>query len=111
MVAQVFIVQFGGRWFSTAALNLEQWLWCLAFGVGVLLWGQVSFFFSCVCVYVCMFIIKIILVITASNIVYYFFFCSHKSTLISCCKCASKAISAFSFLSRSLKGDDIHLFI
>lgn len=41
MVAQVFIVQFGGRWFSTAALNLEQWLWCLAFGVGVLLWGQV----------------------------------------------------------------------
>ncbi|VDM94842.1 unnamed protein product [Thelazia callipaeda] len=40
MVAQIFIVQFGGRWFSTAALNLEQWLWCLAFGVGVLLWGQ-----------------------------------------------------------------------
>lgn len=44
MVAQVFIVQFGGRWFSTAALNLEQWLWCLAFGVGVLLWGQVIYF-------------------------------------------------------------------
>lgn len=44
MVAQVFIVQFGGRWFSTAALNLEQWLWCLAFGVGVLLWGQVTSF-------------------------------------------------------------------
>ncbi|EJD74053.1 calcium ATPase [Loa loa] len=41
MIAQIFIVQFGGRWFSTAALNLEQWLWCLAFGVGVLLWGQV----------------------------------------------------------------------
>lgn len=41
MVAQVLIVQFGGRWFSTAALNLEQWLWCLAFGVGVLLWGQI----------------------------------------------------------------------
>ncbi|MCP9265526.1 Plasma membrane calcium-transporting ATPase 3 [Dirofilaria immitis] len=40
MIAQIFIVQFGGRWFSTAALNLEQWLWCLAFGVGVLLWGQ-----------------------------------------------------------------------
>lgn len=46
MVAQVFIVQFGGRWFSTAALNLEQWLWCLAFGVGVLLWGQVNRSFS-----------------------------------------------------------------
>lgn len=44
MVAQIFIVQFGGRWFSTAALNLEQWLWCLAFGVGVLLWGQVICF-------------------------------------------------------------------
>ncbi|KAL3982978.1 calcium-translocating P-type ATPase PMCA-type [Acanthocheilonema viteae] len=41
MIAQIFIVQFGGRWFSTAALNLEQWLWCLAFGVGVLLWGQI----------------------------------------------------------------------
>ncbi|KAI6214471.1 Plasma membrane calcium-transporting ATPase 3 [Aphelenchoides besseyi] len=41
MVCQVIIVQFGGRWFSTAPLNLEQWLWCLAFGVGGLLWGQV----------------------------------------------------------------------
>uniref|UniRef100_A0A914C5X9 Calcium-transporting ATPase n=1 Tax=Acrobeloides nanus TaxID=290746 RepID=A0A914C5X9_9BILA len=41
MAAQVVIIQFGGRWFSTSALNLEQWLWCLAFGVGTLLWGQV----------------------------------------------------------------------
>uniref|UniRef100_A0A1I7Y0Y4 Calcium-transporting ATPase n=1 Tax=Steinernema glaseri TaxID=37863 RepID=A0A1I7Y0Y4_9BILA len=40
MVSQVLIVQFGGRWFSTAALNLEQWLWCVALGVSVLLWGQ-----------------------------------------------------------------------
>uniref|UniRef100_A0AAF5I4Q7 Calcium-transporting ATPase n=1 Tax=Strongyloides stercoralis TaxID=6248 RepID=A0AAF5I4Q7_STRER len=40
-ISQIFIVQFGGRWFSTAPLNLEQWLWCLAFGVGDLLWGQV----------------------------------------------------------------------
>uniref|UniRef100_A0A0N5A725 Calcium-transporting ATPase n=1 Tax=Parastrongyloides trichosuri TaxID=131310 RepID=A0A0N5A725_PARTI len=40
-VSQIFIIQFGGRWFSTAPLNLEQWLWCLAFGVGDLLWGQV----------------------------------------------------------------------
>lgn len=46
MIAQIFIVQFGGRWFSTAALNLEQWLWCLAFGVGVLLWGQVISLFQ-----------------------------------------------------------------
>lgn len=45
MVAQIAIVQFGGRWFSTAALNLEQWLWCLAFGIGTLLWGQVPFLF------------------------------------------------------------------
>jgi Ca2+ transporting ATPase len=41
MILQVLIVQFGGFWFSTAALNLEQWLWCVAFGVGALLWGQV----------------------------------------------------------------------
>ncbi|XGW27757.1 hypothetical protein V3C99_007945 [Haemonchus contortus] len=39
-VSQILIVQFGGRWFSTAALNIEQWLWCLALGVGTLLWGQ-----------------------------------------------------------------------
>lgn len=26
--------------FSTKALTLEQWLWCLFFGVGTLLWGQ-----------------------------------------------------------------------
>jgi len=42
MISQVLIVQFGDRWFSTAALNLEQWLWCVAFGVGSLLWGQVG---------------------------------------------------------------------
>ncbi|KAE9553498.1 hypothetical protein FO519_003290 [Halicephalobus sp. NKZ332] len=41
MILQVLIVQFGGYWFSTARLNLEQWLWCIAFGVGALLWGQV----------------------------------------------------------------------
>ena len=40
--SQIFIVQFGGRWFSTSALNVEQWLWCLALGVGTLLWGQVG---------------------------------------------------------------------
>ena len=39
--AQVFIVQFGGRPFSTTPLTLEQWLWCIFFGVGVLVWGQV----------------------------------------------------------------------
>jgi plasma membrane ca-ATPase B2, putative len=34
------IVQFGGRAFSTARLTLEQWGWCLFFGFGVLVWGQ-----------------------------------------------------------------------
>ncbi|KAI1732668.1 e1-E2 ATPase domain-containing protein [Ditylenchus destructor] len=41
MAVQVIIVQFGGRWFSTKALNIDQWLWCVAFGVGELLWGQI----------------------------------------------------------------------
>ncbi|GMT24756.1 hypothetical protein PFISCL1PPCAC_16053 [Pristionchus fissidentatus] len=40
-VSQILIVQFGGRWFSTSPLSVEQWLWCLAFGVGTLLWGQI----------------------------------------------------------------------
>ncbi|CAD6190771.1 unnamed protein product [Caenorhabditis auriculariae] len=40
-ISQVLIIQFGGRWFSTSALSVEQWLWCLALGVGTLLWGQV----------------------------------------------------------------------
>lgn len=37
---QVVIVQFGGRAFSTAPLSLDQWLWCLFLGAGVLVWGQ-----------------------------------------------------------------------
>ncbi|CCD74104.1 Calcium-transporting ATPase [Caenorhabditis elegans] len=41
MISQVVIIQFGGRWFSTSALNTTEWLWCLAFGVGTLLWGQI----------------------------------------------------------------------
>ncbi|XP_060516271.1 plasma membrane calcium-transporting ATPase 2 isoform X2 [Cylas formicarius] len=39
--SQVLIVQYGKMAFSTKALTLEQWLWCLFFGVGTLLWGQV----------------------------------------------------------------------
>ena len=35
------IVQFGGHAFSTAALTLSQWGWCIFFGVGTLVWGQV----------------------------------------------------------------------
>ncbi|XP_042884673.1 plasma membrane calcium-transporting ATPase 2-like isoform X1 [Penaeus japonicus] len=39
--AQVIIVQLGGLAFSTSALNLEQWLWCIFFGIMTLLWSQV----------------------------------------------------------------------
>ncbi|KAF8570513.1 hypothetical protein P879_00214 [Paragonimus westermani] len=38
---QVMIIQFGGYAFSTTPLNLEHWLWCLFFGIGVLVWGQI----------------------------------------------------------------------
>uniref|UniRef100_A0A8C5DT84 Calcium-transporting ATPase n=1 Tax=Gouania willdenowi TaxID=441366 RepID=A0A8C5DT84_GOUWI len=37
---QIVIVQWGGKPFSCAPLNVEQWLWCLFVGVGELLWGQ-----------------------------------------------------------------------
>ena len=39
---QIVIVQWGGKPFSCAPLNVEQWLWCLFVGVGELLWGQVG---------------------------------------------------------------------
>lgn len=38
---QVVIVQFGGHAFSTSALTLAQWAWCVFFGMGTLVWGQV----------------------------------------------------------------------
>ncbi|KAG7250404.1 hypothetical protein CRUP_011504 [Coryphaenoides rupestris] len=37
----IVIVQLGGKPFSCAPLNLEQWLWCLFIGLGELLWGQI----------------------------------------------------------------------
>ncbi|CAI4224436.1 unnamed protein product [Auanema sp. JU1783] len=40
-ISQIVIIQFGGRWFSTAPLDTTQWLWCMALGVGTLLWGQI----------------------------------------------------------------------
>ncbi|KAK7867411.1 hypothetical protein R5R35_003839 [Gryllus longicercus] len=40
-VSQVVIIEFGDVAFSTAGLTVEQWLWCLFFGFGTLLWGQV----------------------------------------------------------------------
>ncbi|CAH2236734.1 jg16974 [Pararge aegeria aegeria] len=36
----VVIIQFGGMAFSTAGLTIDQWLWCLFFGAGTLVWGQ-----------------------------------------------------------------------
>jgi len=41
-------VQFGGFAFATAGLTLEQWGWCLLFGVGALLWGQVPISIICI---------------------------------------------------------------
>ncbi|XP_076344355.1 plasma membrane calcium-transporting ATPase 2-like isoform X3 [Tachypleus tridentatus] len=38
--AQIIIVQFGGYAFSTSGLTIDQWLWCIFFGCGTLLWGQ-----------------------------------------------------------------------
>ncbi|CAH0562668.1 unnamed protein product [Brassicogethes aeneus] len=38
--SQVVIIQYGKMAFATKSLTLEQWLWCLFFGVGTLLWGQ-----------------------------------------------------------------------
>ncbi|XP_020289548.1 plasma membrane calcium-transporting ATPase 2 isoform X5 [Pseudomyrmex gracilis] len=39
--SQVVIIQYGKMAFSTKALSLDQWLWCLFFGIGTLIWGQV----------------------------------------------------------------------
>ncbi|KAF5306596.1 hypothetical protein FQA39_LY18925 [Lamprigera yunnana] len=36
----ILIIQYGKMAFSTKSLTLDQWLWCLFFGVGTLLWGQ-----------------------------------------------------------------------
>ncbi|XP_060830277.1 plasma membrane calcium-transporting ATPase 2 isoform X3 [Bombus pascuorum] len=40
-LSQVIIIQYGKMAFNTKALTLEQWMWCLFFGFGTLLWGQV----------------------------------------------------------------------
>ncbi|ETN58050.1 plasma membrane calcium-transporting atpase 3 (pmca3) [Anopheles darlingi] len=41
LVSQVFIIQFGKVAFSTKALNVEQWLWSVFFGLGTLIWAQI----------------------------------------------------------------------
>ena len=37
---KVLIVNFGGIVFSVVRLDLEHWMWCILFGVGSILWGQ-----------------------------------------------------------------------
>ncbi|XP_038068879.1 plasma membrane calcium-transporting ATPase 2-like isoform X2 [Patiria miniata] len=41
LVVQVLLVQFGDVIFSTKGLTLDEWLWCLLFGIGSLVWHQV----------------------------------------------------------------------
>lgn len=38
--AQILIVTFGGYVFQTTRLDITQWLWCLFFAVGTLIWAQ-----------------------------------------------------------------------
>ena len=38
---QIVIIQFGGFAFSTSPLSLEQWIWCIFFGLGTLVWQQI----------------------------------------------------------------------
>uniref|UniRef100_A0A914CW36 Cation-transporting P-type ATPase C-terminal domain-containing protein n=1 Tax=Acrobeloides nanus TaxID=290746 RepID=A0A914CW36_9BILA len=40
-VLQVLLILFGGDYYSTAPLNIIHWGICIAFGVGVLIWGQI----------------------------------------------------------------------
>lgn len=42
-IAQIFIVTFGSILFSVVPLDIHQWMWCILFGFGTLLWGQVSY--------------------------------------------------------------------
>uniref|UniRef100_A0A1I7TQB9 Calcium-transporting ATPase n=1 Tax=Caenorhabditis tropicalis TaxID=1561998 RepID=A0A1I7TQB9_9PELO len=41
LISHILIVQFGGQWFSTAPLDMTQWIICIACGVGELFWGQI----------------------------------------------------------------------
>uniref|UniRef100_A0A5K3EMK3 Calcium-transporting ATPase n=1 Tax=Mesocestoides corti TaxID=53468 RepID=A0A5K3EMK3_MESCO len=40
-IGQILIVQFGGVALNTTPLDIEQWMWCVFFGLGTLVWGQV----------------------------------------------------------------------
>ncbi|CAF4975891.1 unnamed protein product, partial [Rotaria sp. Silwood1] len=39
-IVQIVLVQYSSFIFSCVALTFEQWIWCLLFGVSVLLWNQ-----------------------------------------------------------------------
>ncbi|CAF5050870.1 unnamed protein product, partial [Rotaria sp. Silwood1] len=40
-ILQIVLVQYGSFIFSSVALTFKQWMWCLLFGVSVLLWNQI----------------------------------------------------------------------
>ena len=40
-IAHIIIIQFGGAWFSTHPLTLQQWIVCLVLGFSTLIWGQI----------------------------------------------------------------------
>jgi Ca2+ transporting ATPase len=40
-ILQVIIIQFGTVAFFTVPLTVEQWFWCLLFGIAELLYGQI----------------------------------------------------------------------
>ena len=42
--AQVFIIQFAGPLFRTVPLTIDQWMWCIMFGIGELIWAQIILF-------------------------------------------------------------------
>lgn len=38
---QIVLIQYGSMIFSCVPLTLDQWMWCLLFGIGTLIWHQV----------------------------------------------------------------------
>jgi len=38
--SQILIVEFGSAFFWTKAITIDQWMWCIFFGFGTLVWGQ-----------------------------------------------------------------------
>ncbi|XP_067928988.1 plasma membrane calcium-transporting ATPase 2-like [Watersipora subatra] len=44
MIGQILLVQVGGFVFECKPLSLEQWMWCLLFGVATLVWTQLITF-------------------------------------------------------------------